>query len=175
MVQLSFNSIVRETPIGHIEKVYTKVTPDHLRRLLDVYRIFDELNLGPHIISFQSKPGILLVTMEKVIPISDYLPEHPEERDTILKKAVNLCDRIHAADWVHGDFYPMNIGIRDNGEVIVFDLDTVISISTGANEPWITEMIEGNYGDIPFEEYVRIDYECIEGTIDDAVTGAFRD
>lgn len=180
MVSISCQSTVSEVPAvqpggtPQVLKVYNGISDAHAARLATVYSAFEQLNLGPRVNSLEREPGRLAVTMEKVLPLCDYLPEHPGERDAMLEKALDLCRRMHAADWVHGDFYPMNMGLRATGELVAIDLDTVIPISAGANEDWIVEVIEGNYGPVSFEDYVKMDAECIESTIDDAVAGAFR-
>lgn len=177
MVKFDEHTSIQTSISGEVvTKLYKNISSYHICRLIRAYLDFDAVNIGPHVYSCTIKDGkTLRVKMEKVIPLTRYLPTHPDEVAVTSGEIVNKVRQMHSLGYGHGDLWTGNIGIRDNGAIVFLDLDTVFRIE-GESE-WIYRIMYHEYDDYfkTLKELAEYDYKKWDEMMDDVVAGEFID
>jgi len=143
-----------------VTKTYMNIPEKHIERIRSAAKFLSENGFGPAVYKITERPGSLQIEMEMVNPLSPYeVPEGINPED--LREQINiLVERLHEADWAHGDLHLENIGLNSEGLPVILDYDTMYHISQGADEEWLQRwMAEGFGWEGTYEDFVNYDYE----------------
>ena len=127
---------------------YTKVSDEDWERIVAVATLMAENKIGPAILSITGRT----LTVEKV----SFYEDPDSEMDLV--KVRQATAKFHELSLIHGDLNYSNMGVRDDGDVVIIDYDWVHF--RGSPPAGFMEWVKSSYDDLnSYEDYLNYELE----------------